>query len=301
MELDEQLELLPRDLDLREDGRRRADPRVHRPAIAWVAAMGPTRGSAKVYIDGVARRDRQPVPQRSRVPAGRVRVQLADERHPPITIVVAGTAGRPRVDLDALVGDPLGERKPEPVAHARSRLMAGWYVRAPDRRGGAGSRTRPSARARNGRHDRGTFDVEGGDPVRARDDPGEAVHRDRVRLRDPLQHAPRDGPVPDPDEGLVPRGREGHLARRHGQGLRVRARPVRRDHGRGPREGPAQDRPLDRDRAVRAQGRDDPHARPVHEAGVLHRARQDRPQGVLPHAPGAARQGAHGDLQGRDP
>ena len=28
--------------------------------------------------------------------------------------------------------------------------------------------------------------------------------RDRVRLRDPLQHAPRDGPVADPDEDLVP-------------------------------------------------------------------------------------------------
>ena len=47
--------------------------------------------------------------------------------------------------------------------------------------------------------------------------------------------------------------------------------------------------------------RDDRGARPVHQAGVLHRARQDRPQGVLPAAPGARGQGAHGDLQGRDP
>ena len=71
-------------------------------------------------------------------------------------------------------------------------------------------------------------------------------------LHDPLQHAPREGPVADPDEDLVPgRGRGDHLARRHRQGLRVRARPVRRDHRRGPREGPAQDGPLDRDRAVR--------------------------------------------------
>ena len=65
-----------------------------------------------------------------------------------------------------------------------------------------------------------------------------------------LQHAPQDGPVPDPDEDLLSGRRRGHLARRHGQGLRVRARPVRRDHRRGPRDGPAQDRPLDRDRAV---------------------------------------------------
>ena len=43
------------------------------------------------------------------------------------------------------------------------------------------------------------------------------------------------------------------LAHRDRQGLRVRARPVRRDHRRGPREGPAQDGPLDRDRAVRAR------------------------------------------------
>ena len=44
------------------------------------------------------------------------------------------------------------------------------------------------------------------------------------------------------------------LALGHGQGLRVRARRVRRRHRRGPRAGPAQDGPLDRDRAVH-QGR----------------------------------------------
>ena len=40
--------------------------------------------------------------------------------------------------------------------------------------------------------------------------------------------------------------------------------------------------------------------RPLHQAGLLHRARQDRPQGVLPAEVGARGQGAHGDLQGRD-
>jgi subtilisin len=72
-------------------------------AIAWVAPMGPTRGSASVYIDSVLvatislyRSDpayRRVVFERSWATSGTRR----------ITIVVSGTAGHPRVDLDALV------------------------------------------------------------------------------------------------------------------------------------------------------------------------------------------------------
>ena len=54
-----------------------------------------------------------------------------------------------------------------------------------------------------------------------------------------------------------------------------------------------------RDRAVH-QGRARRQRRPVREARLLHRARQDRPQGVLPAQVGARGRGAHGDLQGRD-
>ena len=56
---------------------------------------------------------------------------------------------------------------------------------------------------------------------------------------------------PDPDEDVLPVPRRGDLARRHGQGIRVREGPVRRDHRRGSGERPAQDRALDRDREVR--------------------------------------------------
>ena len=71
-------------------------------AIAWVAAMGPTRGSAKVYIDGALAAT---VSQYRSDPAYRRVVfeyswQTSGTHR--ITIVVAGTAGRPRVDLDAL-------------------------------------------------------------------------------------------------------------------------------------------------------------------------------------------------------
>ena len=49
----------------------------------------------------------------------------------------------------------------------------------------------------------GTIDVARGDPVRAGDDPGQALPGDRER-RDRLQHAPRQLRQPDPDEDLLP-------------------------------------------------------------------------------------------------
>jgi hypothetical protein len=71
--------------------------------VAWVAASGPTRGSARVVIDGVSVATvnlhasslhfRRIVFARSWVSSGTHTIR----------IVVSGTAGHPRVDLDALI------------------------------------------------------------------------------------------------------------------------------------------------------------------------------------------------------
>jgi hypothetical protein len=72
-------------------------------SVAWVGAVGPTRGSARVLIDGVA--------------VATVNLHAATLAHRrivyaktwpaagthTISIVVSGTAGHPRVDVDALV------------------------------------------------------------------------------------------------------------------------------------------------------------------------------------------------------
>ena len=72
-------------------------------SIAWVAATGPTRGSAKVLVDGVAVGSvslhasttsyRKVVGSRSWATAG---------PHT-LTLVVSGTSGHPRVDVDAMI------------------------------------------------------------------------------------------------------------------------------------------------------------------------------------------------------
>ena len=72
-------------------------------SIAWVAATGPTRGSAKVYVDGVyagsvslhasATSYRKVVWSRSWATAGPHTV----------TLVASGTSGHPRVDVDAMI------------------------------------------------------------------------------------------------------------------------------------------------------------------------------------------------------
>ena len=72
------------------------------------------------------------------------------------------------------------------------------------------------------------------------------------------------------------------------------------DHRRGPRDGPAQDRPLDRDRAVHRAAERRRRRGQVRQAGLLPRARPDRPQGVLPAQGRPRGQGPHRDLQGRD-
>ena len=71
--------------------------------VAWVSAVGPTRGSARVFIDGALvstisqyRADpgyRKVVFERSWVTSGTHTIRIE----------VVGTSGRPRVDLDALV------------------------------------------------------------------------------------------------------------------------------------------------------------------------------------------------------
>jgi subtilisin len=72
-------------------------------AVGWVSAVGPTRGSARVYIDGSLYTT---VSQYRADPGYR---KVVFERSWPtsgshtIRIEVVGTAGRPRVDLDALV------------------------------------------------------------------------------------------------------------------------------------------------------------------------------------------------------
>ena len=68
--------------------------------VAWITARGPTRGSARVYVDG---RHVATVSLYSRTMQTRRVVYAsswaADGRHR-ITIRVSGTAGRPRVDVD---------------------------------------------------------------------------------------------------------------------------------------------------------------------------------------------------------
>jgi hypothetical protein len=70
-------------------------------AIGWVAPMGPTRGSAKVYVDGVYKATVSLY--RSSFAARRIvfRASWASSGAHTIRIVVVGTAHRPRVDVDA--------------------------------------------------------------------------------------------------------------------------------------------------------------------------------------------------------
>lgn len=72
-------------------------------SIAWVAYKGPNRGSAKVYIDGVYAATvslyKSSYVSRSVVYA----MSSGSNGSHTIKIVVVGTAGHPRVDLDAFV------------------------------------------------------------------------------------------------------------------------------------------------------------------------------------------------------
>ncbi len=71
--------------------------------VAWVAPTGPTRGAARVYLDGVLQKA---VSLYSKTATFRklmyTHMWAAQGTHT-LKIVVVGTAGRPRVDVDAFV------------------------------------------------------------------------------------------------------------------------------------------------------------------------------------------------------
>ena len=72
-------------------------------SVGWVAAVGPGRGSADVYVDGAFR---STVSLNAGTPATRQIVfaaSWADQGAHTIELVVAGTPGHPRVDVDAFV------------------------------------------------------------------------------------------------------------------------------------------------------------------------------------------------------
>lgn len=72
-------------------------------SIGWVAAVGPGRGSAEVYVDGV---HRSKISLFSAEPASRQIVFVAhwpSQASHTIEIVVVGTPNHPRIDVDAFV------------------------------------------------------------------------------------------------------------------------------------------------------------------------------------------------------
>ena len=72
-------------------------------SVAWVSALGPGRGSAAVYLDGVYRAT---VSLYAATAASRRIVYAASwasQGTHAIRVVVVGTAGHPRVDVDAFV------------------------------------------------------------------------------------------------------------------------------------------------------------------------------------------------------
>jgi len=70
-------------------------------AYAFVTTTGPTRGKAKVYVNGVLKAtvDLYSASETDRVQAWSIRYSTSSSRT--IKVVVLGTSGRPRVDLDA--------------------------------------------------------------------------------------------------------------------------------------------------------------------------------------------------------
>jgi hypothetical protein len=72
-------------------------------AVAWVASVGPTRGRARVYADGVAQGSyathRATTKHRQAI-AGRT---FAANGSHTFRIEVLGTRGHPRIDVDAFV------------------------------------------------------------------------------------------------------------------------------------------------------------------------------------------------------
>ena len=104
----------------------------------------------------------------------------------------------------------------------------------------------------------------------------------------------------DPDEDVLPGRGRGHLARR----TRSRATSTRPSEYVVITDEDLEKVPLKTVRTIEIEQFTKADARgledPVRQAGLLHRARQDRPQGVLPAEVGPRGRGPHRDLQGRD-
>jgi len=72
-------------------------------SIAWIAYKGPTRGSAQVYVDGVLKATVSLYATSTSSKPQVYAFNWATSGSHTIKIVVVGTAGHPRVDLDAFV------------------------------------------------------------------------------------------------------------------------------------------------------------------------------------------------------
>jgi hypothetical protein len=71
--------------------------------VGWVTATGPTRGSAKVYVDGVYTTTVRLYSSTTGLRRIAYAVNWTGQGTHTIKIVVIGTAGHPRVDVDAFV------------------------------------------------------------------------------------------------------------------------------------------------------------------------------------------------------
>jgi len=71
--------------------------------VAWVAAVGPTRGSAMVYLDGTYRATVSLSAPTTALRRIAYAANWGSQGTHTIRIVVVGTAGHPRVDVDAFV------------------------------------------------------------------------------------------------------------------------------------------------------------------------------------------------------
>jgi beta-N-acetylhexosaminidase len=72
-------------------------------SVGWVAAVGPGRGSAKVYVDGIYERTVSLYASTTALRRVAYALTWGSQGTHTIRIVVAGTAGHPRVDVDAFV------------------------------------------------------------------------------------------------------------------------------------------------------------------------------------------------------
>ena len=72
-------------------------------SVAWVTAVGPTRGSAQVWVDGVRRATVSTSAATTSLRRLAFATSWPKQGTHTIRIVVVGTPGHPRVDVDAFV------------------------------------------------------------------------------------------------------------------------------------------------------------------------------------------------------